>query len=94
MISIPTISDKYLKKFRIELEEILDEQFPKLNEDNPEIASPNRRSAALVLYAYATILFNRLLVEFGDEISRNYDSKAVDNSPIDRFGRFAKLKKK
>lgn len=83
MISVPTISDKYFKKFREELEVILDQEFPKLNEDNPGIPSPNRRSAALVLYAYATIIFERLLVEFGDEVSRNYDSKGVDKSGID-----------
>ena len=49
------------KDWREELEKILEDNFPKLNQDNPEIASPNNRSAALVMYAFTKMLIQKTL---------------------------------
>ena len=51
------------KDWREELEKILEDNFPKLNQDNPEIASPNNRSAALVMYAFTKMLIQKTLNE-------------------------------
>jgi len=56
-----------LKTYKLKLEAILDEQFPKLNADRPEIPSSNNRSAALVLFAHAVILAKELLKAENDE---------------------------
>lgn len=59
-------NEKIKEEFRCELEVFLDEHFPKLNVDDTSKPSPNRRSAALCLFAEACLLFNKKI----DEIIR------------------------
>ncbi len=49
--------NQHEKEFFDRLAEKLDEIFPKTNQDHPEIPSEGNRSGALVLNAYANIIF-------------------------------------
>jgi len=57
---------KTIQDFKENLEIVLDEYFPKLNEKDVSKPSPNNRSAALVLFAQAVILA-RILLENNSE---------------------------
>ena len=52
--------EKVIKKFKIELEEVLDEYFPKIEEESPEKIA-NKRGQALALYSTAVLLFTQAL---------------------------------
>jgi len=77
----PTLNDKYNEKFFEQLAEKLEELFPKLNIDNPEIKSPNHRSEAITLNAFANIIFRNLLIEYTQEIIKMYK---LDKRPSKR----------
>ena len=55
------MNDK-IDAFKAELEKVLDEQFPKIEEEG-EAKRLNRRGAALVLYARAVNLFREYCVK-------------------------------
>jgi len=52
--------EKVIKKFKIELEEVLDEYFPKIEEESPEKIA-NKRGQDLALYSTAVLLFTQAL---------------------------------
>src|SRR3990167_7240245 len=52
--------EKTIKKFKVELEEVLDEYFPKIEEEGPEKIA-NKRGQALALYSTAVLLFTQAL---------------------------------
>jgi len=52
---------KKIPKWEIELEIVLDDLFPKLNEKNIGTPSSNNRGTALVFYAKAIIMFRQQL---------------------------------
>src|SRR3990167_6827375 len=52
--------EKTIKKFKVELEEVLDEYFPKIEEEGPEKIA-NKRGQALALYSTAVLLFAQAL---------------------------------
>ena len=61
------------KSWQEELEKILNDNFPKLNQDNPEIASPNNRSAALVMYAFTKMLIQKTLNEQREKLDDKWE---------------------
>ena len=58
---------KQEEKFKIELEEVLDKQFPKTNQADPTKPSDNHRAEALILFAFANILFKKYAKEYAKE---------------------------
>ena len=72
------MSDKIIREFEDKLQNKLEELFPKLNTDKPEIKSQNHRSEALSLYAFANVFFLQALSQQKQEFEEMIDK--VDNS--------------
>lgn len=56
----PDSEERTIKEFKIELEAVLDEYFPKIEEESPEKIA-NKRGQALALYSTAVLLFAQAL---------------------------------
>ena len=68
------------EEFFRRLADKLDELFPKLNRDDPTVPSPNHRSEALVLNAFANIIFRELLSHQLEEIEKEVVMEEGNNS--------------
>lgn len=73
----PLDIDEIIKLAHIELEKVLDEHFPKIEEEGEE-KRLNKRGAALIVFAYAMIILREALARHGKQI-READIEAVSS---------------
>jgi len=72
------IKEKWKEEFFDKLTKKLEELFPKTNYNNPNIPSKGNRTTALVLNAYANIIFRDILAKVQDEIKKEITEKITN----------------
>ena len=81
------------EKFFCQLENKLDEFFPKLNQKNPIMKSLNRRGEALALFAFANLYHNEILTQKSTDLLKKLEKEkeSLTTEEIESMGRLVEM---